>query len=108
VIDVETTSGNTGFNLAMVGIIKGYNCIAVSSKSSKDKIDMLRSSKVYVCLLMYLQMMSDLITMLLKDYGETKGSIYINQYFNQLDAHCKSTGPVETNKGVITQLWWYR
>ncbi len=49
---IETTSGNTGFSLAMVSIIKGYNCIlAVSSKSSKDKIDMLRSlgAKVYVC-----------------------------------------------------------
>ena len=31
---IETTSGNTGFSLAMVSIIKGYNCIlAVSSKS---------------------------------------------------------------------------
>ena len=49
---IETTSGNTGFSLAMVSIIKGYNCIlAVSSKSSKDKIDMLRAmgAKVYVC-----------------------------------------------------------
>ena len=49
---IETTSGNTGFSLAMVSIIKGYNCIlAVTSKSSKDKIDMLRSlgAKVYVC-----------------------------------------------------------
>ena len=37
---IETTSGNTGFSLAMVSIIKGYECIlAVSSKSSKDKID---------------------------------------------------------------------
>lgn len=49
---IETTSGNTGFSLAMVSIVKGYDCIlAVSSKSSKDKIDMLRSmgAKVYVC-----------------------------------------------------------
>ena len=49
---IETTSGNTGFSLAMVSIIKGYDCIlAVSSKSSKDKIDMLRTmgAKVYVC-----------------------------------------------------------
>ena len=49
---IETTSGNTGFSLAMVSIIKGYDCIlAVSSKSSKDKIDMLRAmgAKVYVC-----------------------------------------------------------
>ena len=49
---IETTSGNTGFSIAMVSIIKGYNCIlAVSNKSSRDKIDMLRSlgAKVYVC-----------------------------------------------------------
>ena len=31
---IETTSGNTGFSLAMVSMIKGYSCIlAVSSKS---------------------------------------------------------------------------
>ena len=37
---IETTSGNTGFSVAMVSIIKGYDCVlAVSSKSSKDKID---------------------------------------------------------------------
>ena len=49
---IETTSGNTGFSLAMVSLIKGYECIlAVSSKSSKDKINMLRAmgAKVYVC-----------------------------------------------------------
>ena len=41
---IETTSGNTGFSLAMVSVIKGYNCIlAVSSKSSPDKIDMLKA-----------------------------------------------------------------
>ncbi|MGA9239138.1 pyridoxal-phosphate dependent enzyme, partial [Robiginitalea sp.] len=49
---IETTSGNTGFSLAMISIIKGYDCIlAVSSKSSRDKIDMLRTmgARVYVC-----------------------------------------------------------
>jgi len=41
---IETTSGNTGFSIAMVSIIKGYKCIlAVSDKSSPDKIDMLRA-----------------------------------------------------------------
>ena len=36
---IETTSGNTGFSLAMVSIIKGYDCVlAVTSKSSIDKI----------------------------------------------------------------------
>ena len=41
---IETTSGNTGFSLSMVSMVKGYKCIvAVSSKSSADKIDMLKS-----------------------------------------------------------------
>ena len=96
---IETTSGNTGFSIAMVSIIKGYECIlAVSSKSSEDKIDMLRSmgAKVYVCPAhvsaddprSYYQVAKRI-------HEETKGSVYINQYFNQLniDAHYKTTGP---------------
>ena len=49
---VETTSGNTGFSLAMISIVKGYKCIlAVSDKSSQDKIDMLKAmgAEVHVC-----------------------------------------------------------
>ncbi|MCL4164154.1 UNVERIFIED_CONTAM: hypothetical protein GTU68_041163, partial [Idotea baltica] len=93
---IETTSGNTGFSIAMVSIIKGYECIlAVSSKSSADKIDMLKTmgAKVYVCPAhvsaddprSYYQVAKRL-------HEERKGSVYINQYFNQLniDAHYKS------------------
>ncbi|MFS4469194.1 PLP-dependent cysteine synthase family protein [Maribacter sp. 2210JD10-5] len=109
---IETTSGNTGFSIAMVSIIKGYDCIlAVSSKSSKDKIDMLRSmgAKVHVCPAhvsaddprSYYQVAKRL-------HEETKGSIYINQYFNELntEAHYKSTGPEiwEQTGGQITHL----
>jgi cystathionine beta-synthase len=109
---IETTSGNTGFSIAMVSIIKGYNCIlAVSSKSSKDKIDMLKSmgAKVYVCPAhvsaddprSYYQVAKRL-------HEETKGSVYINQYFNSLniDAHYNSTGPEIWNQtnGKITHL----
>jgi cystathionine beta-synthase len=109
---IETTSGNTGFSIAMVSIIKGYDCIlAVSSKSSKDKIDMLRSmgAKVYVCPAhvsaddprSYYQVAKRL-------HEETKGSIYINQYFNELnmEAHYKSTGPEiwEQTGGQITHF----
>ncbi|MFK5974147.1 MAG: cysteine synthase family protein [Flavobacteriaceae bacterium] len=109
---IETTSGNTGFSIAMVSIVKGYNCIlAVSSKSSKDKIDMLRSmgAKVYVCPAhvsaddprSYYQVAKRL-------HEETKGSIYINQYFNELniDAHYRTTGPEiwEQTNGEITHL----
>ena len=109
---IETTSGNTGFSIAMVSIVKGYNCIlAVSSKSSQDKIDMLRSmgAKVYVCPAhvsaddprSYYEVAKRL-------HEETEGSIYINQYFNELniDAHYKTTGPEiwkQTN-GHITHL----
>ena len=109
---VETTSGNTGFSLAMVSIIKGYSCIlAVSSKSSKDKIDMLRSlgAKVYVC---PAHVSADdersYYSVAKRLHEENKGSVYINQYFNQLniDAHYKTTGPEiwkQTN-GQITHL----
>ncbi|MEN8789399.1 MAG: cysteine synthase family protein [Flavobacteriaceae bacterium] len=109
---IETTSGNTGFSLAMVSIVKGYECVlAVSSKSSKDKIDMLRSmgAKVYVCPAhvsaddprSYYQVAKRLST-------EIDGSIYINQYFNDLniEAHYKTTGPEiwEQTAGHITHL----
>ncbi len=109
---IETTSGNTGFSIAMVSIIKGYNCIlAVSSKSSADKIDMLKTmgAKVYVCPAhvsaddprSYYQVAKRL-------HEETKGSVYVNQYFNQLniDAHYHSTGPEIWNQteGNITHL----
>lgn len=109
---IETTSGNTGFSIAMVSIIKGYECIlAVSSKSSKDKIDMLRSmgAKVYVCPAhvaaadprSYYEVAKRL-------HKETNNSIYINQYFNKLntEAHYRTTGPEiwkQTN-GQITHL----
>ncbi|WP_438962893.1 PLP-dependent cysteine synthase family protein [Nonlabens sp.] len=109
---IETTSGNTGFSIAMVSRIKGYDCIlAVSSKSSADKIDMLKSmgAKVYVCPAnvsaddprSYYQVAKRL-------HEEIKNSIYINQYFNELniEAHYKSTGPEiwEQTGGKITHL----
>ena len=109
---IETTSGNTGFSLAMVSLIKGYKCIlAVSSKSSSDKIDMLKAmgAKVYVCPAnvsaddprSYYEVAKRL-------HSEIKGSIYINQYFNDLnaDAHYSSTGPEIWNQtdGEITHL----
>ena len=109
---IETTSGNTGFSIAMVSVIKGYECIlAVSSKASNDKIDMLKTmgAKVYVCPAhvsaddprSYYQVAKRL-------HSETKGSVYINQYFNELniDAHFNSTGPEiwKQTEGKITHL----
>ena len=109
---IETTSGNTGFSLAMVSLIKGYKCIlAVSSKSSSDKIDMLKAmgATVHVCPAnvsaddprSYYEVAKRL-------HSEIKGSIYINQYFNDLnaDAHYSSTGPEiwDQTEGKITHL----
>jgi len=109
---IETTSGNTGFSLAMVSIIRGYDCIlAVSSKSSKDKIDMLRSmgAKVYVCPAhvsaddprSYYNVAKQL-------HEEIKGSVYINQYFNDLnvEAHYQTTGPEiwKQTEGKVTHV----
>lgn len=109
---IETTSGNTGFSIAMVSIIKGYNCIlAVSSKAASGKINMLKAmgAKVYVCPAhvkaddprSYYEVAKRL-------HRETANSVYINQYFNQLniDAHYNSTGPEiwkQTN-GSISHL----
>lgn len=109
---IETTSGNTGFSIAMVSIIKGYKCIlAVSSKASEGKINMLKAmgAKVYVCPAhvsaddprSYYQVAKRL-------HEETANSVYINQYFNKLnaDAHYNSTGPEiwEQTNGEITHL----
>lgn len=109
---IETTSGNTGFSLAMVSVIKGYKCIlAVSSKSSPDKIDMLKTmgADVYVCPAhvpaedpkSYYEVAKRL-------HKEIKDSIYINQYFNELniEAHYNSTGAEIWNQteGKITHL----
>ena len=109
---IETTSGNTGFSIAMVSIVKGYRCIlAVSSKSSPDKIDMLRSmgAQVHVCPAhvsaddprSYYEVAKRL-------HSEIDNSIYINQYFNELntEAHYRTTGPEiwEQTGGQITHL----
>ncbi|NJY62686.1 pyridoxal-phosphate dependent enzyme [Salinimicrobium sp. CDJ15-81-2] len=109
---IETTSGNTGFSIAMVSVIKGYECIlAVSSKSSKDKIDMLRSmgAKVYVCPANVSADDPRSYYMVAKRmHDEIKGSVYINQYFNELniEAHYRSTGPEiwKQTEGKITHL----
>ena len=109
---IETTSGNTGFSLAMVSILKGYKCIlAVSSKSSSDKIDMLKTmgAKVYVCPAHVeaddRRSYYEVAKQLQKD---TPNSIYINQYFNEqnVDAHYHTTGPEiwDQTNGKVTHL----
>ena len=109
---VETTSGNTGYSLAMIAAIRGYRCIlAVTDKSSQDKIDMLRAlgAEVHVC---PASVAADdprsYYGVAKRIHKETPNSIYINQYFNPLntEAHYLSTGREiwEQTAGEITHL----
>lgn len=109
---VETTSGNTGFSLAMISMIKGYKCIlAVSDKSSPDKIDMLKSmgAKVYVCpASVAAEDPRSYYEVAKRIHEETPNSIYINQYFNELniEAHYQTTGKEiwEQTNGLVTHV----
>lgn len=109
---IETTSGNTGFSLAMIAMIKGYKCIlAVSDKSSTDKIDMLRAmgAKVYLCpSKVPAEDPKSYYNVAKKIAEETSNSVYINQYFNELnvEAHYLTTGREiwEQTKGKITHF----
>ncbi|TWP24392.1 pyridoxal-phosphate dependent enzyme [Apibacter muscae] len=109
---VETTSGNTGFSIAMVSIVKGYKCIlAVSDKTKPEKISFLRAmgAKVYLC---PANVPADdprsYYEVAKKIAAETPNSIYINQYFNKENtkSHYLTTGPEiwEQTQGKITHL----
>lgn len=110
---VETTSGNTGFSVTMVSIVKGYKCIlAVSDKTKAEKIAYLKAlgAQVYVCPAnvaaddprSYYEVAKRIAT-------ETPNSVYINQYFNELniDAHYRTTGPEiwEQTEGKVTHIF---
>lgn len=109
---VETTSGNTGFSVAMVSIVKGYKCIlAVSDKTKAEKISFLKAmgAKVFLC---PANVPSDdprsYYEVAKRIAAETPNSVYINQYFNQgnTEAHYLTTGPEiwEQTKGKITHI----
>ncbi|MFV0237658.1 MAG: PLP-dependent cysteine synthase family protein [Flavobacteriales bacterium] len=108
----ETTSGNTGFAIAMICRIKGYQCIlAVSDKTSSQKIAYLQAmgAQVYVCPAnvpaddprSYYETAKRIAE-------ETPNSLYINQYFNKenINAHYHSTGKEiwEQTDGKVTHV----
>lgn len=109
---VETTSGNTGFSLAMIALVKGYKCIlAVSDKSSQNKIDVLKTmgAEVHVCPANVAADDSRSYYETAKRiHKETPNSIYINQYFNELniEAHYHTTGPEiwKQTEGKVTHV----
>ena len=89
----------------MVSLLKGYKCVlAVSSKASKDKINMMKSlgAKIYVCpsnvppddSRSYYQVAERL-------NREIQNSVYINQYFNELN---KMEGKQETEDVKMIEI----
>ncbi len=96
---VEATSGNTGFSLAMVSRIKGYKCIlTVSSKSSSEKINLLRAmgAKVVVCPAgVKAEDPRSYYSRAIQLSKEIPGAYYVNQNFNldNSEAHYSTTGP---------------
>ena len=104
---VETTSGNTGYSIAMIAAIRGYRCILAVT----DKIDLLRAlgAEVHVC---PASVPADdprsYYEVAKRIHRETPNSIYINQYFNPLntEAHYQWTGREiwEQTAGEITHL----
>ena len=109
---VETSSGNTGYSLAMISALRGYKCIiAISDKSSHDKVEMLQAlgAEVHLCPAnvapddprSYYEVAKRI-------HQETPNSIYINQYFNPLnpEAHYQATGREiwEQTQGEITHV----
>ena len=96
---IESTSGNTGVGLALIGISKGYKCIfALSEKQSQEKINILKSlgAKVVLC-------PSDVMPEDPRSYYSVgkrpirriPNAFYCNQYNNLSNqkAHYYSTGP---------------
>ncbi len=96
---IETTSGNTGYSLAMICAVRGYRCVlCTNDKISKSKLDALQAlgAEVEVC-------PSNVPADDPRSYYERArtlnrqipNSVYINQYFHpgNVSAHYGSTGP---------------
>ena len=108
---VETSSGNTGYSLAMISALRGYRCIiAISDKSSHDKVEMLQAlgAEVHLCPAnvapddprSYYEVAKRI-------HNETPNSIYINQYFNPLnpESHYQTGREIwEQTQGEITHM----
>jgi len=109
---IETTSGNTGFSLAMLGAVRGYKVIlAVKDKATDDKINMLRSlgAKVYVCPTeVAAEDPRSYYSVAQRIHEENPGSLYVNQYFNELNikAHYFSSGVEiwDQTEGKVTHV----
>jgi len=107
---IEATSGNTGFSLATVCLVKGYKCVlTVSSKASDEKLRLLQSmgAEVFICPSSAKPEDPDSYYSVAKQlHAEIPDSYYLNQNFDlaNQEAHYHTTGPEiwEQTEGRIT------
>ena len=96
---IESTSGNTGFGLAIASAIKGYNCIFVlPDKMSEEKIKNLRAFGARVVVTPTAVEPDDprsYYSVSKRLAEEIPNSLYINQYDNlsNRECHYRTTGP---------------
>ncbi len=96
---IESTSGNTGFGLAIASAIKGYKCIFVlPDKMSEEKIKNLRAFGARVVVTPTAVEPDDprsYYSVSRRLAEETPNSLYINQYDNlsNRECHYRTTGP---------------
>ncbi len=96
---IESTSGNTGFGLAIAAAIKGYSCIFVMpDKMSEEKIRNLRAFGARVVVTPTAVEPDDprsYYSVSRRLAEETPNSLYINQYDNlsNRECHYRTTGP---------------
>ncbi|KAA3623856.1 MAG: pyridoxal-phosphate dependent enzyme [Proteobacteria bacterium] len=96
---IESTSGNTGFGLAIAAAIKGYHCIFVlPDKMSEEKIKNLRAFGARVVVTPTAVEPEDprsYYSVSRRLAEETPNSLYINQYDNlsNRECHYRTTGP---------------
>ena len=109
---IEASSGNTGFSMAMVSAVKGYQCIlCVPDKIAKEKIQLMESlgADVHICpsKVSYEDPLSQ-YSLADRLSAEIPNSLFINQYFNEhnAEAHYHTTGPEiwEQTEGKITHF----
>ncbi|MEO6190346.1 MAG: cysteine synthase family protein [Saprospiraceae bacterium] len=95
---VEATSGNTGFSLAMISLIKGYKCIlTVTDKIADEKVDMIKSLGAEVIKCPKNAKPTDpesYYKVAEKIARETPHCYYLNQNFDSanMEAHYEGTG----------------
>lgn len=88
---IESSSGNQGISLAMIGAIKGYPVIiSTSEKFSKEKLDTIRAYGAKIVISPATKFIDDpqsYHSVAKKMASEIPGAFMPNQYFNPLNAH---------------------